>query len=349
MRTITLQRKCGTSLHRQLVSEMRRYIEHSLPGTRLPSETALCRQYGLARMTVSKAMKELETQGILERRQGSGTYVTSEPSLVFLLPYADCFTDKQNKTDLLRVYFSGVMKAAHDFHLRVETIAVSPTNNPNDIDFDFFRHITSASRVFVIPWFYNVFELLAERRARVCLLHNQNLTFIPPSARAVIDGWCLQEMDRKAGVEQVIRFWLDQGCRRIALLVPYISMESDHAVLTTYRRLMQEAGLPEISQELQKTGTQPEQVAALYEHSPFDALLTTNCCEMAGGNPRGYLGLPPSVRLGFVGGDADVMPASADFSCYSFPYAQMGYEAVQMLSSPSPSCRTYAPQVLLET
>jgi len=350
MQTINLQRKCGTSLHRQLVSELRRYIEHSLPGTRLPSETAFCRQYGLARMTVSKAMKELEAQGILERRQGSGTYVTSEPNLVFLLPYADCFTDKDHTNNNMRLYFSGVMKAAHDLHLRVETIAVSPTNNPDDINFDFFRHITSASRVILTPWFYKVFELLAGRRARVCLQHNQNLSIIPPAARAVIGGWCLQEMDRKAGVEQVIRFWLDQGCRRIALLVPYISSnESDHAVLTTYRRLMQEAGLPEIFQELQPMCSHPRQVTALYERCPFDALLTANCYEKAAGNPKAYLGLPATVRLGFAEGNADAMPTSADFSCYFFPYAQVGYEAVQMLLLPEPSQRIYAPQVLLES
>lgn len=347
MQTIHLQRKCGISLHQQLVSELRRYIEHKLPGTRLPSETALCRQYGLARMTVSKAMKELEAQGVLERRRGSGTYVASEPNLVFLLPYADCLSDVDYSNNQLRLYFSGIMKAAHDFHFRVETLAVSPTNNPEDINFDFFRHITSASRVFVTPWFYKVFELLAERRARVCLRHNQNLAFLPPSARAAIGGWCLQEMDRKTGVERVIRFWLERGCRRIALLVPYIFGENDHAVLTTYRRLMQEAGLPEIFQELQIMDSRPRQVAALYERFPFDALLTADCLGIAGGNPKAYLGLPPTVRLGFTE-SAEAIPASAGISGYSFPFAQMGYEAVQMLTLPEPSQRIYAPQVLLE-
>lgn len=348
MQSINLQRKSGCSLHQQLVSGLRRYIEHRLPGTRLPSETSLCRQYGLARMTVSKALKELEVQGVLERRQGSGTYVSSEPNLVFLLPYAGSLSDRGSSNDRLRIYFSGIMKAAHDFHLRVETLAVSKTNNREDINFDFFRNITSASRVFVTPWFYKVFELLAERRARVCLLHNQNLSILPVSSRAAIDGWCVQEMDRKTGVERLIRFWLDQGCQRIALLVPYIFDESDHIVLSTYRRLLQEAGLPEIFQELQAMDHQAEEVATLYKRCPFDALLTANCYGMAAGDPKAYLGLPASVRLGFAGGNADAMPVSADFSCYSFPFAQMGYEAVQMLSLPKPSWRTYVPQVLLE-
>ncbi len=348
MQSIKLQRKSGCSLHQQLVSGLSSYIKDRLPGTRLPSEAALCHQYGLARMTVSKALNELEAKGFLERRQGSGTYVSLEPNLVFLLSYAGLLSDRSSSYDQLRTYFSGIMKAAHDFHLRVETLAVSPTNNPDDINFDFFRNITSASRVFVTPWFYKVFELLAERRARVCLLHNQNLSILPVSSRAVIDDWCLQEMDRKTGVERLIRFWLGQGCQRIALLVPHIFGESDHAVFMTYRRLMQEAGLPEIFQELQEMSNQPKQVSALYQRCPFDALLTANCFEISAGNPKAYLGLPASVRLGFSGGNSDTMPTSADFSCYSFPFAQMGYEAVQMLSSPQPTCRTYISQLLFE-
>ncbi|MFA6931622.1 MAG: GntR family transcriptional regulator [Lentisphaeria bacterium] len=348
MRSLELQRKSGCSLHQQLVCGLRRYIEHRLPGTPLPSETAFCRQYGLARMTVSKALNELEAMGLVERRKGSGTYVSSEPSLVFLLPYAEALTDKSFINDQLRTYFSGIMKAAHDFHIRVETLAVSLTNNPEDIEFVFFRHINSSSWVFVTPWFYKVFELLAERRARVCLLHSQSLAILPPPSRAVIEHWCLQEMDRQNGVERLIRFWLLQGCRRIALLVPYILSENNHPVLMTYRRLMREADLPELYQELSETENQAEQVAALYKRDAFDALLTANCFEIAAGDPKAYLHLPSSVRLGFAGGNADVLPASVDFSYYSFPFAQIGYEAVQMLASAKSSCRIYTPRLLLE-
>src|SRR5438034_8202315 len=45
------------------------------PGVRLPSERELVLQFGCARMTVHRALRELEAEGLIERRQGSGSYV----------------------------------------------------------------------------------------------------------------------------------------------------------------------------------------------------------------------------------------------------------------------------------
>jgi GntR family histidine utilization transcriptional repressor len=45
------------------------------PGVRLPSERELVQQFGCARMTVHRALRELEDAGLIERRQGSGSYV----------------------------------------------------------------------------------------------------------------------------------------------------------------------------------------------------------------------------------------------------------------------------------
>ncbi len=45
------------------------------PGMKLPSERDLVQQFGCARMTVHHALRELEGEGLIERRQGSGSYV----------------------------------------------------------------------------------------------------------------------------------------------------------------------------------------------------------------------------------------------------------------------------------
>lgn len=46
------------------------------PGARLPSEAQLVRRFNASRMTIVKAVKELQQLGLVERRMGSGTYVT---------------------------------------------------------------------------------------------------------------------------------------------------------------------------------------------------------------------------------------------------------------------------------
>ncbi|EGX59757.1 GntR family transcriptional regulator [Streptomyces zinciresistens K42] len=45
------------------------------PGTRLPGETDLARQYGVSRMTVRQALDLLDAERCVVRRQGSGTFV----------------------------------------------------------------------------------------------------------------------------------------------------------------------------------------------------------------------------------------------------------------------------------
>ena len=48
-------------------------------GENIPSETALAKQYGVSRVTMRQALAELAKDGLLERRQGSGTFVSQEP------------------------------------------------------------------------------------------------------------------------------------------------------------------------------------------------------------------------------------------------------------------------------
>lgn len=45
------------------------------PGDVVPSETEMVKEFGVARMTVSRALRELMAEGVLNRVRGSGTYV----------------------------------------------------------------------------------------------------------------------------------------------------------------------------------------------------------------------------------------------------------------------------------
>ncbi len=44
---------------------------------KLPTEAALCKKYGVSRTTARKALSVLETEQLIEKRQGSGSYVTN--------------------------------------------------------------------------------------------------------------------------------------------------------------------------------------------------------------------------------------------------------------------------------
>jgi GntR family transcriptional regulator len=74
--------RTGTSLHRQVFLVLRDRLLGGVfqPGQQLPPEPALCQQFGVSRITLRRAVSDLEREGLLERVQGRGTYVRVQPA-----------------------------------------------------------------------------------------------------------------------------------------------------------------------------------------------------------------------------------------------------------------------------
>ena len=72
-----LLRTQGTALHRQIFLVLRDGIIQGTyaPGSALPKEEALVQFFGVARATVRRALADLEAEGLVQRRHGSGTFV----------------------------------------------------------------------------------------------------------------------------------------------------------------------------------------------------------------------------------------------------------------------------------
>jgi DNA-binding GntR family transcriptional regulator len=72
--------------YRQLASALRERISSGelAPGKRMPSEKDLHDEFGLARETVRRALAVLRAEGLIEVRQGHGTFVVEAPQRVDL-------------------------------------------------------------------------------------------------------------------------------------------------------------------------------------------------------------------------------------------------------------------------
>lgn len=81
MRSVIIDKSLPTPAYLQLKQQLALSInEGSLrPGHALPSERQLADSLGLSRMTVRHAFEALVADGLVEQRQGSGTYVRAKP------------------------------------------------------------------------------------------------------------------------------------------------------------------------------------------------------------------------------------------------------------------------------
>jgi len=66
----------------QLHNQLEAIISQADAGQRLPSEPRLAEQLGVSRATLREAMRTFETQGLLRRRQGVGTFVVRPTQVI---------------------------------------------------------------------------------------------------------------------------------------------------------------------------------------------------------------------------------------------------------------------------
>ena len=77
MTCVTAERSFMAAKYLLIAQELERQLRLGLAeGQKLPTEAALCRQYGCSRQTVRSALKILQEKGLIHRRQGSGSYPT---------------------------------------------------------------------------------------------------------------------------------------------------------------------------------------------------------------------------------------------------------------------------------
>ena len=96
----TMSRK---PLYRQIADGIREQIQRGelKPGDALPTESALQAAFGVSRVTVRQALRQLTEQQIIESIQGSGTYVKEERvnyDIYQLTSFDEKLTDRSSDT-----------------------------------------------------------------------------------------------------------------------------------------------------------------------------------------------------------------------------------------------------------
>ncbi len=99
---ITVDRQNPTPLYEQIKLILREQIVDGtlVPGVQLPTENELCRQYHVSRITIVKALTDLQREGLIQRIQGKGSIV-SPPSIKSTLNTIMGFSENMRRNGLV--------------------------------------------------------------------------------------------------------------------------------------------------------------------------------------------------------------------------------------------------------
>ena len=119
-----------TAIHDEILHSIRegKWIK----GDRLPTEKELCSAYGVSRITVVRALAELKKEGLIESRQGSGSYVLWTPDF----EYYRLKKPRIIRSGRIRIIHS-LLGASQQKHFQMKLLAETFMNVNPDIEIEF--------------------------------------------------------------------------------------------------------------------------------------------------------------------------------------------------------------------
>lgn len=118
------------------------YVKEMGNGEKLPSRTALIRQLDSSRATIDKAIRELEREGVLESRFGSGTYVARKLDGVLNNAENWCLIVPNITETIYNQLASGVGSVARD---RNANVIVCSAENSAEKQMELIKRLVMAS------------------------------------------------------------------------------------------------------------------------------------------------------------------------------------------------------------
>lgn len=210
----------GKEILKRLLAEMTDGV--FTEAAKLPSEAKLCSRFGVSRMTVRGALSELQRRGLIEKRNGMGSFLTRRALrksgiIGLVIP------------DFRKFEFFGIMRkeiARHCARLHYRVELVTTEESDRDAAISDLRHkvrklaALRAEGVIFRPYVSNAFAQAS--REIVTILNNAEIPvvlvdadIVRPPERSDCD---LVAVDNIAAGRRIAQYLRRQGYRRIAFL-----------------------------------------------------------------------------------------------------------------------------------
>lgn len=226
------QNQSSLPRYQQVKETVRQYISlHGLRnGDRIPTEAEQCTLLGFSRVTISRAIKELEWEGVLERIQGSGTFVAAPKPQSISYRIMVCSYKLRRQDYYLNELFAGVREAAAKTGVDVVfyTESLVPTSDT--------VHQVKADGIFVIGCELDTLPQLLE-------LSNSGIPAVGTALRSRVGEAPLVCSDNLDGVRQAIAHLHDLNHSAIAFVSSGLETSDVQERLFGYQQAMAEAGL----------------------------------------------------------------------------------------------------------
>ena len=274
-------------------------------GQKLPSETALLAQFQTSRITVVRALRELQHEGLVQRRAGSGTYVADMAATKENLLFGSLIPDLED-AEIFGPICQGIAEylQAHKHALLWGNIAPSP-NEKETQTLELCRQFIAQK---VPGVFFAPLDLTATNdrtnHAVVSLLEKAGIPivlldrgFLPYPERSSHD---LVSIDHRYAGYLATKQLLKHGCRRIAFVTSRDASQTTEARVAGYRDALSRSDLPFDSSLVQPVSDDAHQIALLMGRQNPDAILCI-CDRTAGEVMQSLIGLnyriPQDVKI----------------------------------------------------
>ena len=235
--------------HQEVFERLRAAIrsgEYS-PGDRLPTEAEFIQHFSVSRTTVNRALRDLQNEGILTRRRGSGTYIPKDKrdaartAMWFMLPPLEVGS-------LFSVVQRILVREAETLGWSISVRELSPAIDKREakgvVDDMIDR---GADGLFYLPHAVTgppgelnraVIEAFENRTNAPLILLDRDILSFPQ--RSTYDLVC---SDNQRGGHLITDHLLERGCSRIIFFLGSHDMPSSSARLAGFRLAMQQKGM----------------------------------------------------------------------------------------------------------